>query len=66
MYNAYQPAVPREVIQANFNKIAQRSLHPKRQGHSVRREMTERKISDNIMQFNSAIISPDTSELFIG
>lgn len=54
-YDATTSAVPKEIIQRNFDKIKQGKLHPKRQGQSIRREMTERRISNNIMMYNSAV-----------
>ena len=66
IYNPNASAVPLEVIQNNYNKIKQGRLHPKRPGQSVRREMTERRISNNIMLYNSAIVKPNEQDLFIG
>ena len=54
VYNAKTLAVPREVIQDNYNKIFDGRLHPKRKNHSIRREMTERRITENIRQYNTA------------
>lgn len=65
-YNPNSTAVPVEIIQRNFDKIKQGKLHPKRPGQSVRREMTERRISNNIMLYNSAVMKPDAAELFVG
>ena len=45
VYNPNVPALPLEVINANFQKIFDGGLHPKQSGHSIRREMTELRIS---------------------
>ena len=66
VYNATTTAVPKEVIQYHYERAKGGKLHKKRPGQSVRREMTERRISNNIQMYNSAMIIPDTKELFIG
>ena len=66
MYNPNTSAVPVEVIQKNFDKIKQGKLHPKRPNQSIRREMTERRISQNILLYNSAANRQDKVDLFIG
>ena len=65
-YNANTTAVPIEIIQRNFEKIKEGVLHPKRKGQSIRREMTERRISNNIQLYNAAVMQPDSTMLFIG
>ena len=66
VYNAKTLAVPREVIQDNYNKIFDGRLHPKRKSHSIRREMTERRITENIRQYNSTNIQANMSDLWVG
>ena len=65
-YDATTPAVPLEVTQHNYDKIFEGKLHPRRAGQSVRREMTERRISMNIALFNSAVEKKNNNDLFIG
>ena len=64
--NAAGPALPPEIVQMNYLKNFDGSLHPKRPSNSVRREMTERRISQNIKQFNSAVATNDISDLYVG
>ena len=58
--------MPMEVINDNYKKMFDGRLHPRRPGHSVRREMTEQRISDNIKKFNSTVDRSDISDLFVG
>ena len=66
VYNAKTLAVPREVIQDNYNKIFDGRLHPKRKNHSIRREMTERRITENIRQYNTANAQTNMTDLWVG
>ena len=65
-HTASTSAIPQEVIQDNYNKILQGQLHPQKHSRSVRREITEQRIQENVRQYNSTVSEINTDDLFVG
>ena len=65
-HTASTSAIPREVIQDKYNKIKLGLLHPRKNSKSVRREITEQRIQENVRQFNSTTTVKNSDDLFVG